>query len=164
MITGIRIVCSLALIFCPVFSEWFYVFYMLGGVSDVLDGIAARHFGKETRFGAQFDSIADILFIVIVIVKAILPFPIPTWLRIWIGCIAVIKCINVFCGLIWYKRFVPEHTVMNRICGVLLFALPLCIGRLSRQAVETFIILTCGAATFAALQEGRCIRAGKEKK
>ncbi len=89
MITCIRIVCSLALIFCPVFSEWFYVFYMLGGVSDVLDGIAARHFGKETRFGAQFDSIADILFIVIVIVKAILPFPIPTWLRIWIGCIGI---------------------------------------------------------------------------
>ncbi len=53
IITGIRIVCAIALLFCPTFSSWFYIPYILGGISDVFDGIVARHFGKETKFGAR---------------------------------------------------------------------------------------------------------------
>ena len=164
VITGIRIVCALSLIFCPAFSVRFYFFYTVGGISDVLDGIAARRFGKETGFGAQFDTAADAVFFAVVIVKVILPIPLPTWILAWIGCVTVIKCINVFSGLIQYKRLVSEHTVMNRICGVLVFVLPLCIGRFPRQEAEALIVLNCAAATFAAIQEGHYIRTGKEIK
>lgn len=162
VITGIRIVCALDLIFCQTFSTWFYVLYIVGGISDVLDGMAARHLGKETKFGAQLDTIADIVFIVIVIIKVVRAIYIPMWLIIWIVCIAVIKCINIFSGFVIYKRFVSEHTVMNKICGVLLFAIPLCIGEFPWQPVAMLIILTCGVATFAAVQEGHYIRIGKE--
>lgn len=163
-ITCIRIVCALALIFCPVFSARFFVLYIIGGISDVLDGIAARRLGKETRFGAQLDMIADAVFFVIVIIKAVLPFRFPIWILIWFACIAVIKCINVIIGLIRYKRIISEHTVMNKICGVLLFLFPLCIGQLPRRAVEALVILICCAATFAVVQEGYYIRTGKEIK
>ena len=162
VITGVRIVCALSLIFCPAFSIWFYVLYIVGGVSDVLDGAAARHFGKETRFGAQLDTAADIVFSAIVIMKVVRAISIPMWLVVWIICIAVMKCVSIFIGLILYKRFISEHTVMNKICGVLLFAVPFCVGWFPRQQTLALIILTCAAATLAAVQEGHCIRAGRE--
>lgn len=162
VITGIRIVCALSLIFCPTFSTWFYSFYILGGISDVLDGAAARHLGTATKCGAQFDGAADILFFVIAIIKVVRAISVPIWLILWIVCIAVIKCFNIISGFVFFKRFVSEHTAPNKICGVLLFAIPLGIGRLSRQPAAMLIVLTCGIATFAAIQEGYYIRTGKD--
>ena len=163
IITSIRIVCAVVLIFCPAFSTWFYVFYIVGGISDVIDGIVARHMEKETKLGAKLDTIADIIFTLIVIIKVVLSVKIPVWLIIWIVCIAIIKCINIISGFVINKQFISEHTVMNKICGVMLFAIPLCIGIFSKQLVtDILIVLTCAAATFAAIQEGHYIRKGKE--
>lgn len=162
LITGFRFLCALALIFCPSFSGWFSLFYFLGGISDVLDGIAARHLGKETRFGAQLDTIADIAFTAVVIIKVIQTVTIPGWILLWTVCIAVIKCVNIISGFVIKKRFVSEHTVMNKFCGLLLFAVPLCIGRLPQKPVGILMILTCAAATAAAVQEGHIVRTGKE--
>lgn len=162
IITCARIVCALGLIFCPTFSVRFYVLYIIGGISDVSDGIAARHLGKETKLGAQLDTIADIVFFVTVIGKVVRAVSVPIWLYVVIACIAVMKCVNIIWGLAVYKRFVSEHTVMNKICGVLLFAIPLCIDSLPREPAAVLIILTCAAAAFAAVQEGYYIRTGKE--
>jgi len=38
IITGIRIVCSIALLFCPLFSQVFYALYITAGISDMIDG------------------------------------------------------------------------------------------------------------------------------
>ena len=40
-ITFFRIAASIVLLFCPVFSPAFYVFYIVAGVSDMLDGYSA---------------------------------------------------------------------------------------------------------------------------
>lgn len=162
VITGIRFVCAMNMIFCPTFSKWFYVLYIIGGISDILDGIVARHFGKETKFGARFDTISDTVFILIVIMKVVWAIDIPIWLFIWIVCIAVIKFINVFSGFVIYKQFVFEHTVMNKICGLILFAIPFCIGNFPWKSVEVLIVLACGVTTFTAVQEGYYIHIGKE--
>ena len=161
-ITGARIVCALALIFCPTFSRRFYALYIFGGVSDVLDGIVARYLGKETKFGARLDTVADVIFTVTVIIKVLRAVSIPAWIVIWTVCIAVIKCINIISGFVIDKRFVSEHTLSNKICGILLFAVPLCIGRLPWYSLAPLIILTCVTATVAAIREGYYIRAGKE--
>ena len=162
VITCIRIICGIALIFCPVFSKCFYLCYIVGGASDVLDGAAARYLGKETKLGAQLDTAADCVFFGIVLIKLLATIYIPLWLTVWIVVIAFIKCANTACGLIRYKRIVPVHTLSNKICGILLFAIPLCIGSFPWQPVTILIIATCALATFAAIQEGRYIRTGKE--
>ncbi|MBQ1314269.1 MAG: CDP-alcohol phosphatidyltransferase family protein, partial [Clostridia bacterium] len=41
-ITFFRIAASIVLLFCPVFSPAFYVFYIAAGLSDMLDGFMAR--------------------------------------------------------------------------------------------------------------------------
>lgn len=161
-ITGIRIVCALSLIFCPAFSILFYAIYLLGGLSDVLDGAVARKLGKETELGARLDTIADIVFTGIVIVKVVLAVHIPTWIILGIALIASIKCINLISGFVIHRRFISEHTVMNKICGGLLFVIPLCIDHFPWNMVEILIGLTCVVAAIAAIQEGHYIRTGKE--
>lgn len=162
VITCIRIACALSLLFCPTFSKCFYLLYIVGGASDVLDGIAARRLGTESKLGARLDTVADIVFTVTVLIKVLRAVYIPLWLSIWIVCIAVIKCVNIVSGLILFGHFVSEHTLMNKICGALLFAVPLCIGLFPWQAAAILMIVTCAAATFAAVQEGHYIRTGKE--
>ena len=162
ILTSIRIVCAAALVACPTFSTWFYAVYLLGGASDVLDGVAARRLKTETPFGAKFDTVADVIFTAVVILKVLRAIDIPLWLLIWIGGIAVIKCFNIIRGFVLHKRFVAEHTVLNKLCGVLLFLIPLCIGWLPRLPLAVMLVLTCGVATVAAVQEGQYIRAGKE--
>ncbi|MBQ0135065.1 MAG: CDP-alcohol phosphatidyltransferase family protein [Clostridiales bacterium] len=162
LITCLRILCGIGLLACAPFSSPFYCLYLLGGVSDVLDGFAARHFGTETRLGAQLDTAADIVFTAAVLIKVLPTVPLPLGLILWTVSIAVIKGINVISGFVMYKRFVAEHTVMNKLCGILLYAIPLCIGILPPRPVAVLISVTCAAAAFAAVQEGHYIRTGKE--
>ncbi len=162
VITGIRIVCALGLAFCPPFSIPFYVLYLICGVSDVLDGIVARCLGKETKSGAQLDTAADIVFTAVVILKTLPTVDIPTWVIVWTVCIAVLKAVNVITGFVMRRRFVAEHTVPNKICGVLLFALPLCVGFLPGRSVTVLIVMNCAVAAIAAVHEWYCIRTGKE--
>ena len=53
IITGMRIVFSLPLLFIPLSSAWFYVFYLLCGLSDMVDGTVARRMGGASEFGAR---------------------------------------------------------------------------------------------------------------
>ena len=164
ILTLFRIVCAMLLLFCPVFSRGFSIFYILGGISDVLDGFVARHFGKETPLGARLDTIGDMAFTGVVLVKLWRTVFLPRWLQIWIACIGLVKGFNILSGFRRFGRFMAEHTPANKLCGVLLFAVPLCIGRFPWQPVAILIILCCAAASFAAIQEGHYIRKGKEEK
>ena len=161
-ITGIRIVCGIFLLFCPAFSVKFYSFYVLGGVSDALDGFVARHFGKETEFGSKLDTAADIIFFTASVFKIMTAVSFPLWLMLWILGIALIKAVNIASGYILQKRFVSEHTVMNKICGIMLFAVPFLIKNYPSTKTEMFMIAVCAVSTSAAVQEGHFIRAGKK--
>ena len=158
-ITFFRIAAGIALLFCPVFSPAFYVFYIAAGLSDMLDGFVARKTDTVSKLGARLDTMADFVFVVVCLIKLFPILSIPAWLYIWIGIIALIKVVNIISGFIVQKRFVTVHSVMNKATGALLFLLPLTI---STVPVKTSVIVVCAAATFAAIQEGHFIRTERE--
>ena len=157
--TFFRIAASIVLLFCPVFSPAFYVFYIVAGVSDMLDGFVARKTNTASRFGARLDTIADFVLVVVCLIKLLPVLRIPAWLYIWIGIIALIKVINIISGFVVQKRFVTVHSVMNKATGALLFLLPL---TLPAVPLKYTAIVVCAAATFAAIQEGHFIRTERE--
>ncbi len=59
IITIVRILCNIALLFCSVFSVEFYALYITAGISDILDGIIARKTHSAGEFGAKLDTVAD---------------------------------------------------------------------------------------------------------
>lgn len=155
IVTSLRIVCSIALLFCPVFSSAFYALYLTAGVSDMVDGWIARRTHTASELGAKLDTIADIVFVIVCLVKMLPVLNIPVWLYVWIGVIALIKIINIISGFVVQKRFVSVHSIMNKTTGLLLFIFPLTISFIDLKYTAA---LVCIFATFAAIQEGHFIR------
>ena len=155
IITVIRIVCSIALLFFPAFSPAFYTLYIAAGISDMIDGTVARKTGTVSEFGSKLDTIADFVLVCCCLIKLIPVLNIPTWLIIWIIVIAVIKAINLISGYVMRKELVALHTVMNKVTGVLLFVLPLTLTVIDLKYSGAVV---CAAATFTAIQEGHFIR------
>ena len=157
IITGIRILCSIALLFVPVFSSPFYTLYLVAGVSDMIDGTVARKTGTASAFGSRLDTAADFILAAVCLIKLIPALDMPIWLIIWIAVIALIKVINIISGYVVRKEFVAAHTVMNKVTGVFLFILPLTVSFIDLKYSGA---LVCAVATFAAIQEGHYIRTG----
>ena len=155
IITGIRIICSIALVFFPAFSPAFYTLYIVAGISDMIDGVVARKMGTVSEFGTKLDTAADFILVVVCLIKLIPIIHVPKWLIIWIIVIAVIKAINLISGYVTRIEIVVLHTVMNKVTGILLFVLPLTLTfidlKYSRAVISTL-------ATFSAIQEGHLIR------
>ena len=91
IITGIRIVISAVLLFCPVFSPAFFLFYITAGITDMADGAVARRTATVSEFGSKLDTAADIAFTAVCLIKLLPVLHIPAWLYIWIAIIALIK-------------------------------------------------------------------------
>ena len=64
-----RIIMSILLIITKTFSIPFYIIYIYSGLSDMVDGFVARKYNITSEIGAKIDSIADIVFILVAIVK-----------------------------------------------------------------------------------------------
>ena len=160
LITCIRIVCSIALLFCPVFSPAFYALYITAGVSDMIDGAVARRTGTVSDFGAKLDTAADFVLVVVCLIKLLPVLHVPIWLIIWIIVIAVIKAINLISGYIMRKEIIVLHTAMNKVTGLLLFVLPLTLTFLDLKYSGAVV---SAVATFAAIQEGHLIRTNEKE-
>ncbi len=153
-ISYIRIILSAALLFFPVFSPAFYVIYISGGLTDILDGIVARKTNTVSSFGEKLDTTADFVFVTVCLIKFIPAVQIPVWLYVWIAIIALIKLISIVSGYIMHNKLVTVHSFMNKFTGVFLFILPLTFWIIDLKYSG---IAACAIATFAALQEGHII-------
>ena len=161
ILTSFRILGSILLLFFPVFSEAFYSVYLLCGFSDMIDGTIARKTNSASEFGAKLDTVADLVFVVVSMIKLLSTIHIPRWLWFWISVIAIIKIGNIVWGYVSKKQFISLHTIMNKVTGLLLFLLPL---TLSFVELKYSSIVVCSIATFSAIQEGVYIAIGCESK
>ncbi len=154
IITSIRIVLSLALLFCPALSPVFYGLYIAAGSSDMIDGIVARKTGTVSELGSRLDTIADIVFTAVCLIKLLPVLDIPAWLYTWISVIAIIKLSNIAIGYIRQKDFVAVHSITNKVTGGLLFLFPLTLALIDLKYSAAVV---CAVATTAAVYEGYLI-------
>lgn len=159
LITSCRILLSLLLLFFPALSPGFYGLYLAAGLSDMLDGFVARRTNSASPLGAKLDSIADLLFLAVCLIKLLPVLTLPVWLWIWIGLIALLRLVNILSGFVCRKKLVLLHTGANKLTGALLFLLPLSLGFLN---ISCTAVPLCALASFAAIQEGHFIRTGRD--
>ena len=159
IITGSRIIFSLPLLFVPLSSAWFYGFYFLCGLTDMIDGTIARRMGAVSKFGAKLDTAADFVFMCVCGVKIVPRIHIPIWLWVWIAMIATIKIFYIALVFFRKKKFISIHSVFNKITGFALFFLPLLLTFVpTADSVATICVL----ATIAVIQEIYLIAKGQE--
>ena len=159
IITGSRIVFSLPLLFLPLSSAWFYVFYLLCGVSDMIDGTVARRTNSASEFGARLDTVSDFVFMIVCAVKILPILHIPVWLWVWTLLSALTKILNIALVFIAKKKLISIHSVLSKITGFVLFLLPLTL-----TFVETTysVLAICALATVAVVQEVYLVVKGRE--
>ena len=159
IITGSRIIFSLPLLFISLSSAWFYILYLLCGLTDMIDGAIARRTGAVSKFGARLDTAADFIFTLVCGVKVLPLIRIPVWLWVWITLIALIKILNITLVFMQKKKLISIHSVLNKITGFCLFLLPLTLT----FAKATYSVATiCALATIAAIQEVYFTKKGQE--
>ena len=150
IVSSCRILLSIILLFCPVFSVGFYCTYILCGFTDMVDGTVARKTNTVSEFGARLDTIADFVFFAVTLIKLLPVIHIPKWIWVWIVIIAIIKIFNVILGFAYTKKLISLHTVMNKITGLLLFLMPLALQFIE---IKYSFAVVCIVATIAAIQE-----------
>ena len=151
IITGSRIAMSAFLLFCPALSPAFFVLYAASGLSDMIDGAAARRTGTVSEFGSRLDTFADIVFAAVCLIKLLPILDVPVWLYVWFAVIAIIKLSSITAGYIRQKKLVSVHSVLNKATGLLLFVFP---RTLAFMDLRYSAAVVCMAATVAAIQEG----------
>ena len=159
IVTGCRVLGSVLLLFFPVFSEAFYILYIICGFSDMIDGTLARKTNSDGELGAKLDTAADLVFVTVSLMKILPAIHIPRWLWGWGVVIAIIKIGSIVWGYVSEKQFTSLHTMMNKVTGLLLFLLPLTI---SFVELKYSAMVVCAIATFAAIQEGVYVITGSK--
>lgn len=122
----VRIVGTVFMLFLAPLSASFYVAYTISGVSDVLDGTVARATGKTTQLGARLDSIADLLFYTVMILRV---FPVlwerlPQWVWLCVAFVLLLRLLAYITAYVKYHRFASMHTYLNKLTGFCLFFVP----------------------------------------
>ena len=125
-VTSVRMAASLFLLFLPLGSVRFLAVYTIAGLTDVLDGWLARKTGKASPFGARLDSIADLLFFGVLMLR-LFPvlwklFPRTIWYAV--AAIVLVRLAAYAVALCKYHRFAALHTWLNKLTGAAVFLLP----------------------------------------
>ena len=126
VITTLRIIGAIFLILVSYGSIKFFIIYTLVGLTDALDGYFARKFNVQSRVGATLDSIADLIFYFVILIKLM-----PTLLAVlpnlvWYG-VAIVVILRIFCYIfvaIKFHKFASIHTYLNKLSSLVIFLLP----------------------------------------
>lgn len=125
-ITLLRIAGTVELLFLTPLSPLFLGLYTLTGLTDALDGWVARKTGTAGDFGARLDSVADLIYCAVMIIRLfpVLSEKLPV--QIWYAVAAIVLVrLGAYCtAVIKYRRFVTLHTWLNKLTGAALFLLP----------------------------------------
>lgn len=124
--TLVRMAASVLLFFLPLGSSWFFLAYTVAGLTDALDGWLARRTGNASEFGARLDSVADLLFYGVLLVRF---FPVLWQLlpgEIWYVVMAaiLIRLASYIVAAVKYRCFASLHTWLNKLTGFGVFLLP----------------------------------------
>lgn len=127
LLTVFRMLGTLALAFLPPLTVPFFALYLICSATDIADGVIARKTGTVSDFGARLDSVADILFYAVILLR-LFPtlrgtLPVQVW---WLaGAALAFRLCAYLAAACRYRRFAALHTYLNKCTGALLFALPL---------------------------------------
>lgn len=131
-------------------SAGFLITHVFGSVSDAADGYLARKYQLQTTKGAIFDSIADTLYVLALLVVMIPYLEWPGWIVAWITVIVVIRLGAVGVGFARFHALVFLHTYANKIAGAIILAVPFLA--LVFDPVPIMVAVCC-LATISAVEE-----------
>lgn len=150
VLTVTRMIGAVILWFVKPLSALFFVIYIVCGASDALDGYIARKTKSTSQLGASMDSVADAIFIVVLLIVFLPVLHLSWWIIGWIGGIALIRIGSLIIGFVKYHALAFIHTYANKATGLMLFCFPFMYSLFGLTITSS---LLCGLASFSAIEE-----------
>ncbi len=149
-ITALRILLSIILLNIKPFSVLFIFIYIICGFSDIADGYIARKYFLVSKFGSRLDSLADVIFIFVMIYILLTNVNISKALIYWIILIAIIRIISCIISFIKFNKLAFLHTYLNKFTGIVLFIIPVFIIKFD---INILGCIACIIASISAIEE-----------
>lgn len=150
LVSIIRIILSVILLFTKPLSALFFLLYLAGGISDILDGYIARKYKLTSEFGALLDSIGDFIFILVLLFLLYPYVRVSQPLTIWIVVICIIRFSSILVAFFRFHTIAFLHTYLNKATGLLLFCFPIFFVFFGMELTG---IILCSVATLSAVEE-----------
>ncbi|MDR0531112.1 MAG: CDP-alcohol phosphatidyltransferase family protein [Oscillospiraceae bacterium] len=141
--------------------KWvFSAFYLLSGMTDILDGYLARKYHWESKSGGILDGLADVTFFLVCLASLFLLYQkdclklssLDILVTVITGaCIIVFKTFNYFMTYARFKQFNGVHTWSFKTAGTVMYFAALAFMWLQRLDFRVAIVL--GAITIYACAE-----------
>lgn len=144
-ITALRILLSIMLLNIKPFSVLFIFIYIICGFSDI-----ARKYFLVSKFGSRLDSLADVIFIFVMIYILLTNVNISKALIYWIILIAIIRIISCIISFIKFNKLAFLHTYLNKFTGIVLFIIPVFIIKFD---INILGCIACIIASISAIEE-----------
>ena len=124
MITSTRFVFALLLAFSVPLSVMFWVFYALAVTTDLIDGPIARKLKVNEGFGATLDTMADIFFLICIMICIFPILEVTMQSYILIGIVFLFKGISIAYAHAKFKKVVSYHTYFSKFMALFIFTFP----------------------------------------
>jgi phosphatidylglycerophosphate synthase len=124
LISCVRMIIAISIIWSEPFSINFFILYFICGISDVLDGYLARKFEIASQIGASLDSLADFIFCMVLLIIFLPILALESWMIMWVIGVVAVRFITLSIGYIKYRKLAFLHTYLNKITGAALYCFP----------------------------------------
>lgn len=145
-----RVPLSLSILFVRPFSAWFFVLYVLCGITDALDGFIARRCHAESQLGAVLDSIADFVFFLSALYVFLTAIAIPPLIVIWAFSLVIVRGAGLIAAFSKFQSWAALHTYAYKIVGFVFFCFPAFYALMGAGMAG---VILCSIATFATAEE-----------
>jgi CDP-diacylglycerol--glycerol-3-phosphate 3-phosphatidyltransferase len=124
-----------------------------------LDGYVARKTNTASKLGETLDSVADFIFIAVMLFIFIPLLAFESWMIIWVAAVALIRFVSLGVGFAKYRKLAFLHTYANKTAGAACACFPF-LYQIFGLTVTAFIL--CGIASLSAVEELAVSVASKE--
>lgn len=145
-----RVPLSLSILFVRPFSAWFFVLYVLCGITDALDGFIARRCHAESQLGAVLDSIADFVFFLSALYVFLTAIAIPPLIVIWAFSLVIVRGAGLIAAFSKFQSWAALHTYAYKMVGFAFFCFPAFYALMGAGMAG---VILCSIATFATAEE-----------
>ena len=151
-ITMVRIIGSLCLLFVQPLKKPFYIIYTIAGLSDALDGFIARKTNSVSELGSKLDSIADLSFYIVMILRL---FPVlwenlPRYIWYMVETVVVLRIASYTISAVKFRRFASLHTYMNKTATLMIFFVPYIINS---SFIRIYCTVICVIGILSSIEE-----------
>ncbi len=151
-LTALRFFGGIALIFLPLPGKAFLIVYLICGLTDLLDGFLARRLKTASAFGAKLDSVADLTFYIVALIRMLpcLRRRLPGWFWYIVGILLALRLTSYLVAAFRLHRFAAVHTIANKATGALVFG----VGpMLQLPWLTPYCLIVAAAAAYSTLEE-----------